>query len=168
MIQQAINQGLSLAALVYSQTPGFKTKAHIQQIKGEGAKVNKVIAATENDTSPEGIKARTAAIERGKELSEERFAIDPSKKTFEQLKQNIAYAEKVDSRLTGEELAQKEAYTESLAAYEDEQAQEQKYFASESEKMAQRAQSHMAEKQHTKQRNYKNKSLRQKKKHGVI
>lgn len=36
------------------------------------------------------------------------------------------------------------------------------------EVMAQRAQEHMAEKQTIKQRNFKNKSLRQKKKHGVI
>lgn len=168
MIQQSINQGLSLAALVYSQTPGFKQSARIQRIKGEGAKINKIIAATEGDTSPEGIKARTAAIERGKELSEERFAIDPSQKTFTQFKQNIAYAQAIDTRETPEEMAQREAYEESIAQYEQEQAQEQGYFTSEAEKMAQRAQLHMATRQSTKQRTYKNKSLRQKKKHGVI
>lgn len=51
MIQQAINKGLSLAALVYSHTPAFK--------KG----VRKTIPATEGDTSSETVKARTEPVQ---------------------------------------------------------------------------------------------------------
>lgn len=168
MIQQAINQGLSLAALVTTQTQGYKTKARIQQIKGEGARINRVIQATASDTSPEGIEARTAAINKGKELSAERFALDPSQRTFAQYRQNIAYAQAADTRLTPEEEAEQLARQEAYEAYEQEYAQEQEYLASQAGQMAQRAQMHMAEKQHVKQRQFKNKSLRQKKKHGVI
>lgn len=164
MIQQAINQGLSLAALVTTQTQGYKTKSRIQQIKGEGARINRVIQATASDTSPEGMKARTAAIEKGKELSAERFALDPSQRTFAQYKQNIAYAEAADTRLTPEQEEEQLAYEAAQEEYE----QEQEYLASQAGQMAQRAQEHMATKQKTKQRQFKNKSLRQKKKHGVI
>lgn len=168
MIQQAINQGLSLAALVTTQTQGYKTKSRIQQIKGEGARINRVIQATASDTSPEGIETRTAAIEKGKELSAERFALDPSQKTFAQYKQNIAYAQSLDTRETPEEYAERLAYEEGRELAEQEYAQEQEYFASQAGQMAQRAQEHMAMRQTTKQRQFKNKSLRQKKKHGVI
>lgn len=105
MIQQAINKGLSLAALVYSHTPAFK--------KG----VRKTIPATEGDTSSETVKARTEAVEKEKQVAEYSEPATPS---------------------------------------------------STPEVMSQRAQEHMAEKQTIKQRNFKNKSLRQKKKHGVI
>lgn len=110
MIQQAINKGLSLAALVYSHTPAFK--------KG----VRKKIPATEGDTSSETVKARTEEVEKEKQVAE--------------------YAEPALS----------EPATPSSTP----------------EIMSQRAQEHMAEKQTIKQRNFKNKSLRQKKKHGVI
>jgi hypothetical protein len=142
MIQQAINKGLSLAALVYSQTPAFKKGVRMQELKKEGSKVRKTIAATEGDTSSEAVKARTEAIEKGKQVAEEMFNTNPSKKTFEQYKQAAAYAEPAGS--------------EPVAP------------SSAPEVMAQRAQEHMAEKQTIKQRNFKNKSLRQKKKHGVI
>jgi hypothetical protein len=147
MIQQAINKGLSLAALVYSQTPAFKKGVRMQELKKEGSKVRKTIAATEGDTSSEAVKARTEAIEKGKQVAEEMFNTNPSKKTFEQYKQAAAYSEPA-----GSEPIQPEPVAPSSAP----------------EVMAQRAQEHMAEKQTIKQRNFKNKSLRQKKKHGVI
>lgn len=109
MIQQAINKGLSLAALVYSHTPAFKKGVRRQELKKEGS------------------KARTEAAEKGKQVA-------------------------VYSEPTGSEPLQPEPVAPSSTP----------------EVMAQRAQEHMAEKQTIKQRNFKNKSLRQKKKHGVI
>lgn len=103
MIQQAINKGLSLAALVYSQTPAFKKGVRKQELKKEGSKVRKPVDAPE---------AEPETSEPG----------------------------------------QPEPATPSSTP----------------EVMAQRAQEHMTEKQTIKQRNFKNKSLRQKKKHGVI
>lgn len=142
MIQQAINKGLSLAALVYSQTPAFKKGVRMQELKKEGSKVRKTIDATKGDTSAEAVKARTEAVEKGKQIAEEMFNTSPSKKTFAQYKQAAEYSEP--------------ALSEPAAP------------SSTPEIMAQRAQEHMATKQTTKQRNFKNKSLRQKKKHGVI
>lgn len=142
MIQQAINKGLSLAALVYSQTPAFKKGVRMQELKKEGSKVRKTIAATEGDGSAEATKIRTEAVEKGKQIAEEMFITDPSEKTYAQYKQAAEYSEP--------ELSEPVAPS------------------STPEIMAQRAQEHMAEKQTIKQRNFKNKSLRQKKKHGVI
>lgn len=112
-IQQSVNQGISLASLLYTQSPMFKS----------------------------GVEKRQLQIEANRRMKAEAAARTEAERTN---------------------------YEESVAAYQYEQEQEQGYFASESEKMAQKAQSHMGEKQAVKQRHFKNKSLRQKKKHGVI
>lgn len=157
MIQQAINQGLSLAALVATQTQGYKTKARIHQIKREGARINRILQVTASDTSPEGRKARSAAVERGKELSAEKLALDPSEETFEQYKENIAIAEahEADIQEQTEQQAQAEAeqlqqeaeqqFWEERAEQEPEPVEQSQYEVAEA-----RAQKHLAERQKTK------------------
>jgi hypothetical protein len=132
MIQQNINQGLSIASFLFSQTDFAKTKAKVQKINAEqktAEKAQEVIAAAPPSEATEQMGIKVG--EKQAELAEQKFEAEPTKENLEEAEKRKRNSERAKKGWETRKANQEKAAQESARIEEEaKQAQkEEKLFA---------------------------------------
>lgn len=132
MIQQNINQGLSIASFLLSQTEFAKTKAQVQKIKAEqktAEKAQEVLAEAPPSETTEQIGLKVG--EKQAELAEKKFEAEPTQENLEEAELHKTRSERAKKGWETRKANQEKAAQEKVKAeMEAKQAQEEeKIFA---------------------------------------
>lgn len=85
MIQQAINQGLSVASLLFTQTPTYKQAERVKGIRQELKEVGRLAEYEEQEYGAPELKT----LKRKQEVAEKLFETKPGEKTQETMEEAI-------------------------------------------------------------------------------